>query len=419
MFDNIILALNALRANKMRSLLTMLGIIIGIASVIGITTIGDSLMGYINSTMADMGASNISVYITRKDSDSNFGGGLMFGPASPEESDLITDDMLNELRTYYGDQISYISVSETVSTTSMTDSNDNNYSLTVYGTNADTKAIDSVKIVDGRFITDSDNTKVCVISEDLVEGFYNNQSPIGQTINLTINNQSIPFYIVGVYQASSDSTSGILAMMQGTKSSNVYIPLSVAKQLTYGSDGYQTLTVVPSIGVDTNTLMSHINVFLNQYYSRNEAYEVATMSLENMLSSMNSMMNSVQIAIACIAAISLLVGGIGVMNIMLVSITERTREIGTRVALGAKSSDIRLQFIVESMIICLIGGLIGMGLGIGLASIGTNLLGFPAQPSLDNCLIAIFFSMGIGVFFGYYPANKAAKLNPIDALRYE
>ena len=131
------------------------------------------------------------------------------------------------------------------------------------------------------------------------------------------------------------------------------------------------------------------------------------------------MMGTVQIAIAVIAAISLLVGGIGVMNIMLVSVTERTREIGTRKALGAKNSAIRMQFIVESVIICLIGGLIGIAVGMALGYGGAKLLGFPATPSLSAILIAVGFSMAIGIFFGYYPANKAAKLDPIEALRYE
>jgi putative ABC transport system permease protein len=134
---------------------------------------------------------------------------------------------------------------------------------------------------------------------------------------------------------------------------------------------------------------------------------------------MNDTINTIKMVLVAIAGISLLVGGIGIMNIMLVSVTERTREIGIRKALGAKNSSIREQFIVEAMIICLIGGIIGVALGIFLGSYLTSLLGYPAAPSIPGIIIALLFSMGIGIFFGYYPANKAAKMNPIDALRYE
>ena len=141
--------------------------------------------------------------------------------------------------------------------------------------------------------------------------------------------------------------------------------------------------------------------------------------MDSMIGSMTSIMSTVSLAIGVIAAISLLVGGIGVMNIMLVSVTERTREIGTRKALGAKNTAIRIQFIVESMIICLIGGILGVALGTTLGRVGSTLLGAPGWPTLSIVLIAVGFSMAIGVFFGYYPANKAAKLDPIEALRYE
>ncbi len=143
------------------------------------------------------------------------------------------------------------------------------------------------------------------------------------------------------------------------------------------------------------------------------------MTLSSMVDMLTQMLSTITIAIAVIAGIALLVGGIGVMNIMLVSITERTREIGTRKALGAKNSSIRVQFIVEAMIICLIGGIFGVILGVGGGMGLSNLLGYPAKPSIAAIVISLGFSMSVGVFFGYYPASKAAKMNPIDALRYE
>ena len=160
-------------------------------------------------------------------------------------------------------------------------------------------------------------------------------------------------------------------------------------------------------GTDSRALAQDFQDYFNRFYTRNQDFQIMAISLDSVIDQYASMMGT------------LLVGGIGVMNIMLVSVTERTREIGTRKALGAKNSAIRMQFIVESVIICLIGGIIGIIFGMLLGYAGASLLGFPAHPSVDAILIAVCFSMAIGVFFGYYPANKAAKLDPIEALRYE
>ena len=157
----------------------------------------------------------------------------------------------------------------------------------------------------------------------------------------------------------------------------------------------------------------------SQFYNTNEDYQISTTTMSTMTSSMNSMIQTVSIAIAFIAGISLLVGGIGVMNIMLVSITERTREIGTRKALGAKNSSIRFQFIIESVVLCLVGGFLGIVVGLILGAVAASLLGYSASAPIMAIIVSVLFSMTIGVFFGYYPANKAAKMDPIEALRYE
>ena len=202
-------------------------------------------------------------------------------------------------------------------------------------------------------------------------------------------------------------------------STPIYIPMQTAKKLAFAGDGYQSFTVVGAAGGDTAALMNNTQDFFASYYTRNASYTVEASNLEEMVDTVTSMLDTVKLAIAAIAAISLVVGGIGVMNIMMVSITERTREIGTRKALGAPGLTIRMQFIIEAVVICLIGGGIGILRGIVGGAVASNILGYAAKPSVAAILLAFGFSMAIGVFFGYYPASKAAKLDPIEALRYE
>ena len=199
-----------------------------------------------------------------------------------------------------------------------------------------------------------------------------------------------------------------------------YIPLDVAKAIAGAGQGTRASPLWPTAARSmSRTSSTRWGDFFASYYTRNDSWTVSASSLASLLDSMSSMMNTVSLGISAIAALSLLVGGIGVMNIMMVSVTERTREIGTRKALGAPASAIRMQFITESVILCLIGGFIGIVLGLALGTVLSNVVGYAAKPSIAAILIAVGFSMAIGVFFGYYPANKAAKLDPIEALRYE
>ena len=200
---------------------------------------------------------------------------------------------------------------------------------------------------------------------------------------------------------------------------NLYMPLKAAFNYEHSESYYQYVQVTTESGVDADLLASKIENFFEPYYRNNRTSELNAITVGSMVSMLTDMLSTITLAISIVAGIALVVGGIGVMNIMLVSITERTKEIGTRKALGAKNSSIRIQFIVEAVIICLIGGAIGVVVGIGGGVLASNLLGYPARPSIPGIIISLIFSMAIGVFFGYYPANKAAKMNPIDALRYE
>lgn len=195
--------------------------------------------------------------------------------------------------------------------------------------------------------------------------------------------------------------------------------VDVARSIAGAGDGYQSITVVASSGTNVTAFVDVVGDYFASYYTRNDSWTVSASSISSLLESMTEILNQISLAISAIAAISLLVGGIGVMNIMTVSVTERTREIGTRKALGATNTAILTQFIIESIVLCAIGGVIGVGLGIGLGSVLSQVMGYLARPSVAAIIIAVAFSMAIGVFFGYYPAKKAAKMDPIDALRYE
>ena len=431
LLDNIHMAFASLWANKMRAILTMLGIIIGIGSVIAIVTVGDSLTGSISDSMQSLGVSNITVSLTEKSSDDSSSTTTtttrrgvsirMFGPSQPADEDLITDDMIADYRAAFGDEITAISLTESMGsgTVSIPDSSDSE-SVNVTGVNLDYQTAESIDVTNGRFINQNDldgEKKVCVVADQFVSAVFGEGADgIGKSFDVTVNNKVYTFYIVGIYQYEEDGT---VALTSSDVTYPMYVPLTTAKKLDSAAAGYQSFTVVGSAVENNADFMQNTEDFFDSYYTRNQSWTVSASSMETMVSTVTEMISTVQVAIAAIAAISLLVGGIGVMNIMMVSITERTREIGTRKALGAPGFAIRLQFIVESVVICLIGGVIGIIVGIALGAIGANLLGYAAKPSLVAIAASVGFSMAIGVFFGYYPASKAAKLDPIEALRYE
>lgn len=415
MIDNILLAFSSLFANKMRALLTMLGIIIGIGAVIAIVTLGDSLTGSITDSMNSMGVSNITVSLQQKSSDD--AGALMFGRSTPDAEDLITPAMIEDYRAQFGDKIQAVALSRQLGSGEVSNG-ENNATVSVTGVNSDYQTLEDPTMLSGRFVRDEDGERmVAVVSDVFVESIFPNTSNVlGRSFDVNVDGTIMRFFIVGVYEYEEN---GFVSMDNSDPVTTVYIPVETARRLLSESEGYESLTVMGASGQDSTTLMEQTESFFASYYTRNDSYTIAASSLESMLSTMTEMLDTVKLAVAAIAAISLLVGGIGVMNIMLVSITERTREIGVRKALGARNLDIRIQFITESVVICLVGGAFGIALGVGLGVMGANLLGTPAKPSIAAITMAAGFSMAIGVFFGYYPANKAAKLDPIEALRYE
>lgn len=414
--ENIRLAWEGLRAGKMRAFLTMLGIIIGIGSVIGILTVGSGLTDSINSEMSTLGASNIIVMLQSK---SNQQSGFMRGY---EDKDLMTDDMIEALRARYPDAIKYVSLTSTLASGKAKDGK-KTANLSLDGVNTDYFDANDVKMLAGTTITESDidsHKMKAVVSDKLVNNLFGGdmQAALGKKISVYTDFEIYTFTVVGVYKYEQNMMNMSFAAEEDI-STSAYIPITVAQKLSGAAEGYANITIMTTSTVSSANFAAVAEHFLNKYYKNNENYQVAAMSMESILSTVDSMMGTVNIAIAAIAAISLLVGGIGVMNIMLVSVTERTREIGTRKAIGATNGNIRMQFVVESVIICSIGGVLGILFGGALGYVGSTLIGAPAVPKLSYILLAVGFSMAIGIFFGYYPANKAAKMDPVEALRYE
>lgn len=418
LMESITLALSGLKANKMRALLTMLGIIIGISSVIAIVTVGDSMRSSVTSSMSDLGAKNLMVGLSyRYDASGN-----MVAPSNYEitDSDVISYDMINAFKERYADDLLGVSMTESLGSGKAQDGR-LYANVNISGVSADYADANSITLIKGRFLNQRDINSMknlIVVSDKFVNNMFGaDVDPIGKEVQIHRTNEIKTYTIVGVYEYKQNAMMFSMAS-EKDMSTDAYIPVSTAQRIN-GTNGFYQITVTPKADVDSMQFQMKTMEFFNRYYEKNPYLTIQAFSMESMLSQIDSMMSSMSIAIAIIAGISLLVGGIGVMNIMLVSVTERTREIGTRKALGAPNSAIRAQFIIESVITCLVGGVFGIILGVVLGGVGASALGFPARPSISIIIIAVSFSMAIGVFFGYYPANKAAKLNPIEALRYE
>ncbi len=397
------IALASLFANKMRSLLTMLGIIIGVGAVIAMVSIGMGVRSNVTSSIASLGSNMLIVM----PGSSNRGG--VRGAAGSMQT-LKYDDA-KAIKEKIPD-IEY--VSPMVSSSYQVVYGNNNWNTSVQGVTPEFMSIRSLTISYGAFITENDLQKrqrVAVIGTTVAENLFEDKNPVGQ--NIRINNQ--PYKVIGLLQSKGQSSMG------QDQDDMVYVPLTTAQERMLGITYVQSINLQVKDADKMDQVQAQVEQLLRtrHHITGDKDDDFNVRNLTSLMQTVQQSTTMLTLLLGSIAGISLLVGGIGIMNIMMVSVTERTREIGIRKALGATFMNIMTQFLIESMVIGIIGGLIGIGLGCLASKIIAQVGNFTTVITLAPILVSFLFSVGIGLFFGIYPARKAARLDPIEALRYE
>ena len=401
LLENMNMAFMAIKANKMRSFLTMLGIIIGIGSVISIVSIGDSMRAMFVDLYKNVGETRA---IVRTD----------WQVANYRQSDSFTLDEMERVREIFGDQLAYLSngMAETVEAAYKTKKD----KIDLTGIDSNYTDVQTVNMLYGRMIDEQDvrdRRRHVVLEAQAAETLYGVENAVGKTFRATLYNNVEDFTVVGIYKKE---TSPLQAMfMGGRQNDEGFMAYTV---FTNPNDYFGTLDLYGKPDTDMDLLAQQLRTYIAKLHGR-EVEDIEFYAVAKEMGSTDNTMNGLSAAVGGIAAISLLVGGIGIMNIMLVSVTERTREIGIRKALGATTGDVLTQFLTESAILSACGGIIGVLLGVGIVSIGGAILQVHVVIRPIVVILAVSFSAIVGVFFGLYPASKAANKDPIDALRYE
>ena len=401
LWEYIKIALMNIKSNRGRSILTMLGIIIGIASVIMVISIGSGVSDEMNTELNAMAGGQVYLYVNSNTNDQNIA-------MNEEDFEAIQDKVDHVVGvtpdyTWYGGMVS---------------GQKGNFDAFVEAGNQNLEYIYKRDIIKGKYFTAADNdaaNRVCVISESGARKLFGTTNVIGLTINLTLYDVTQELRIVGV---RSDDTAALLNTSNGDVSIELPINMLSAAYGFYLEDFDSVMIISEGNEYCSQVAADAIRVVETRHNIRGENL-IQVQSFAEQMDEINSMMSMVTLFVVFVAAISLLVGGIGVMNIMLVSVTERTREIGIRKSLGARTSSILVQFLSESAIITLLGGIVGIILGVAGAVAVCGAMGFSASIHLSTVLGASLFSSAVGIFFGLYPAKRAAKLSPIEALRHE
>jgi putative ABC transport system permease protein len=400
--ESIHIARRSLIGNKMRSLLTMLGVVIGVAAIIAMISIGNGAKADISERIKSLGSNVLQI----RPGTQAFGP-VRFGAGSVQTLKYEDAQMLKEKSQY----ISY--VSPEVSRQAQVKFGNKNDNIEIIGTTTEYQRVQNIKTTKGSFFTDNDvffREKVCLVGQTVVTNIFGSADPIGQRIR--INN--IEFRVLGVLEKKG-------SMGPFDQDNRILVPVTTAMKRVFGTDYLRSISVEVRNAKEMDTAKEELTTLLRRQHKimPNKDSDFNIQDQSAFLETLEKTSQSFTYLLGGIAAVSLIVGGIGIMNIMLVSVTERTREIGTRKAIGAKRRDILLQFLVESLVLSLLGGIIGILLGVGGAILISKFAGWKTVISVDAILLAFLFSASIGIFFGIYPARKAARLNPIEALRYE
>jgi len=396
-------AFRALRKNKLRSLLTVLGVVIGVCAVITLVNMGSGAQISIEKAISGLGTNLLIIFpgsITK--------GGIRTGYGT------VTTLTAEDAQAIQEECPAIQMVTPVVSSAAQVVFQNQNWGTSVFGVNPDYQRIKNWPLERGEFFMLQDvkaATKVCVLGKTVAEKLFGGQNPVGQVIRV----KRIPFRVVGVLTPKGQTAFG------QDQDDTIIVPYTTAQKRLMG---ITYLTMVMASAVLTDLMADAQEQIRNLLRHRHqikqgEDDDFTVRNLADLTAVFSTITGILTLLLGSIASISLVVGGIGIMNIMLVSVTERTREIGIRMSVGAKSKDILLQFLLEAVLLSLIGGVIGVFLGVGLTSSISYFTGWPSPISLYAILIAFLFATGVGIFFGLYPARKASRMNPIDALRYE